>query len=319
MATPKTTIVFPGQGTQRAGMGKDFHSWAPAAREVYAEASQALSLDLCGLCFGDDERLGLTELAQPAILATEIAMLRAVEAELGLSASTYGGHSLGEYTALVASGALPLATAVRLVRERGRLMQEAVPLGRGGMIAVVGDVGAELDAAVIARTLDGLAVAIANDNAVSQLVLSGLSTDLPRARLRIEALPGHERVRFVDLPVSAPFHSPLMAGIAPAFESLLDSARSVLEPAAAVDVTCNYTGAFHDADADAIVDRLVRQIAGTVRWRDNMAAIARRGGRVIEIGPGRPLRGFLKTVGIDAATITDVRSATRVATAELAR
>jgi [acyl-carrier-protein] S-malonyltransferase/trans-AT polyketide synthase/acyltransferase/oxidoreductase domain-containing protein len=316
MATPTTTIVFPGQGTQRAGMGQDFHSWSTAARDVYAEASDALGLDLCALCFADDERLGLTELAQPAILATEIAMLRAIETELGLSASTYGGHSLGEYTALVACGALPLASAVRLVRERGRLMQDAVPVGRGGMTAVIGDA---LDAAAIADALDGLTVAIANDNAASQLVLSGLSTDLPRARLRIAALPGHERVRFVDLPVSAPFHSPLMAGIAPAYESALDGARATLDPGPAADVTCNYTGEFHDADADAIVDRLIRQIAGTVRWRDNMAAIARRGGRVIEIGPGRPLRGFLKTVGIDAATITDVRSATRVATAELAR
>src|SRR5689334_12028618 len=129
MATPTTTIVFPGQGTQRAGMGQDFHSWSTAARDVYAEASDALGLDLCALCFADDERLGLTELTQPAILATEIAMLRAIETELGLSASTYGGHSLGEYTALVACGALPLASAVRLVRERGRLMQDAVPVG----------------------------------------------------------------------------------------------------------------------------------------------------------------------------------------------
>lgn len=316
MAAPSTTIVFPGQGTQRAGMGRDFHAWSPAARAVYDEAAAALGLDLCALCFGDDERLGMTELAQPAILATEIAMLRAVEAELGLSASVHGGHSLGEYTALVACGALPLATAVRLVRERGRLMQEAVPVGRGGMTAVIGEA---LDRDAIARALDGLEVAIANDNAASQLVLSGLLNDLSRAQLRVTALPGHDRVRFVDLPVSAPFHSPLMAGIEPAFEAALEAARGALDAAPAAAVTCNFTGGFHDPDADAIVERLVRQIAGTVRWRSNMEAIAARGGRVIEIGPGRPLRGFLKTVGIDAATITDVRSATRVATAELAR
>jgi malonyl CoA-acyl carrier protein transacylase len=131
-------IVFPGQGSQRPGMGKDFHERFAVAREVYAEASAAAGLDLEALCFGEDERLGLTEFTQPAILTTEIAMLRALEAEFGVEGELFAGHSLGEYTALVAAGVLALADAVRLVRKRGALMQQAVPAGEGAMIAVIG-------------------------------------------------------------------------------------------------------------------------------------------------------------------------------------
>jgi [acyl-carrier-protein] S-malonyltransferase/trans-AT polyketide synthase/acyltransferase/oxidoreductase domain-containing protein len=316
MATPSTTIVFPGQGTQRAGMGRDFYDWSADARATYDEASHALGLDLCALCFGDDERLGLTEFAQPAILATEVAMHRAVAAELGLEASCFGGHSLGEYTALVVAGAMPLGDAVRLVHERGRLMQQAVAVGEGGMTAVIGET---LDRDAIAAAIDGLQVGIANDNSGTQIVLSGLTSDLSIAQTRIATTLGEDRVRFVDLEVSAPFHSPLMAAIEPAFEDLLGRTRAKLDASRATTVTSNFTGAFHEADDDALIERLVRQISGTVRWRSNMEALAARCARVIEIGPGRPLRAFFKTLGVEVQTITDVRSATRVAMASMAR
>jgi [acyl-carrier-protein] S-malonyltransferase/trans-AT polyketide synthase/acyltransferase/oxidoreductase domain-containing protein len=319
MTATGTSIVFPGQGTQRPGMGRDFHDWSPAARHAYDEASEALALDVAALCFGEDERLALTEYAQPAILATEVAMLRAVEAELGLEAACYGGHSLGEYTALVAAGVLPLADAVRLVRERGRLMQEAVPVGEGGMVAVVaGSSGGALDRDAIARAIEGLAVAIANDNSGTQVVLSGLASDLASARARASEILG-ERVRFVDLEVSAPFHSPLMAAIEPTFAELLERTRAHLDATRAALVTSNYSGSFHEPDDDAVIERLVRQISGTVRWRANMAALRERSERVIEIGPGRPLRAFFKTIGVDVQTITDVRSATRVALSGMER
>jgi [acyl-carrier-protein] S-malonyltransferase len=316
MATPSTTIVFPGQGTQRAGMGRDFDAWSKVARATYDEASDALGLDLRALCFADDERLALTEFAQPAILATEIAMFRALQSELGLDADRFGGHSLGEYAALVASGALPLADAVRLVRERGRLMQDAVPVGRGGMTAVIGDA---LDPASLEPALDGLEVAIANDNARTQVVLSGLASDLPVAQQQIAAALGEERVRFVDLEVSAPFHSPLMAGIEPAFEGILDSVRDRLDEARAACVTSNFSGGFHEPDADRVLERLTRQISAPVRWRANMDALAEAGGRIFEVGPGRPLRGFFKTCGVEVQAICDVRSATRAANAVTAR
>jgi [acyl-carrier-protein] S-malonyltransferase/trans-AT polyketide synthase/acyltransferase/oxidoreductase domain-containing protein len=296
-------------------MGRDFHDWSAAARLAYEEASDGAAFDVPGLCFGDDERLGLTEYAQPAILATEVAMLRAIEAELGLSATCFGGHSLGEYTALVAAGALPLGEAVRLVRERGRLMQAAVPAGAGGMTAVIGDA---LDTGAIARALQDLDATIANDNAGTQVVLSGRTRDLAVARERIGRDLG-ERVRFVDLEVSAPFHSPLMAPIEPAFAEHLDAVRARLDAARAALVTSNFTGGFHDPDDDAVIDGLVRQISGTVRWRANMQALRERAARVIEIGPGRPLRAFFKTIGVEVQTITDVRSANRVALSGMSR
>jgi [acyl-carrier-protein] S-malonyltransferase/trans-AT polyketide synthase/acyltransferase/oxidoreductase domain-containing protein len=206
MSTPPTTIVFPGQGSQRPGIGRDFDERFAASRRVFDEASDALALDLRRLCFAADDRLGLTEYAQPAILATEVAMLHGLAEAFGLSAQRFGGHSLGEYTALVAAGVVPLDDALRIVRHRGRLMQEAVPVGRGRMVAVV---GTDLDPARIASAIDGLSVAVANDNSPEQVVLSGLADDVQTADRRLAESVGPP-LRVVALDVSAPFHSPMM-------------------------------------------------------------------------------------------------------------
>src|SRR6516164_5095870 len=165
-----TTVVFPGQGSQRAGMGRDFDERFGASRRAFEEASEALRLDVRSLCFSPDERLGLTEYAQPAILATEIAMLRGLAEGFGIRPDRFGGHSLGEYAALVAAGVIPFADAVRIVRERGRLMQETVPAGEGRMTAIIAE---PIDLAVVQRALDGVAVNLANDNSPSQVVISG--------------------------------------------------------------------------------------------------------------------------------------------------
>lgn len=304
--TPRATIlVFPGQGSQRSGMGRDFHENFAAARHVYEEASEALGLDLPALCFGDDPRLGLTEFAQPAILATEIAMLRALEAATDLEVAAWGGHSLGEYTALVAAGALPLATAVRIVRTRGRLMQEAVPAGRGRMLAVI---GTDLDAEAIARTIADLAVDVANDNSREQVVVSGFADDVRAAEARLARMAR----RLVALDVSAPFHSRLMAGIEPAFAVVLrEAAGGVLDARRAAAVTANVSGRFHDPDPEAVLERLVRQVSGTVRWRSNMDILRSAGERVLEVGPAAPLRGFFRTLGVAVEAITSVRALTR--------
>ena len=304
---PPTTVVFPGQGSQRPGMGRDFDERFDASRRVYDEASEALALDLRRLCFAPDSRLALTEYAQPAILATEIAMLRGLAEAFGMTAQRFGGHSLGEYTGLVAAGVIPLGDAVRIVRERGRLMQEAVPVGRGRMVAVIGQ---SLDGSVIERALEGLTVTVANDNSPDQVVLSGLGDDVRAAERRLAEGAAGAFLRLVPLDVSAPFRSPLMAPIEPAFAAVLASAR--WDTTNAPRVTSNLTGGFHDRDLAALRRRLVRQISGTVRWRNNMLALTDRPTRVLEIGPGRPLRGFFKAIGVSVESITDVRSAERV-------
>ena len=288
-------------------MGRDFDERFAASRRAFDEASDALALDLRELCFEPDDRLALTEYAQPAILATEVAMLRGLAEAFGLSAERFGGHSLGEYTALVAAGAIPLGDALRIVRHRGRLMQEAVAVGRGRMVAVIGDI----DRRRLASAIERLSVAVANDNSPEQVVLSGFVDDVQTAERRLIG-HGGESLRMVPLDVSAPFHSPMMMPIEPAFATLLESASARWEAARARCVTSNFTGGFHDGDEAALRTRLVRQISGTVRWRDNMAALTAQPVRIVEIGPGRPLRGFFKAIGVAVDSITDTRAAERV-------
>jgi [acyl-carrier-protein] S-malonyltransferase/trans-AT polyketide synthase/acyltransferase/oxidoreductase domain-containing protein len=238
-------------------------------------------------------------------------MLRSLEVEFGLCASWFGGHSLGEYTALVGAGALPLADAVRLVRERGRLMQDAVPVGEGRMVAVIGE---DLDRDAVAAAIADLSVSLANDNCTKQVVLSGTVEGTRRAEARLgEALD--RRLRFIALDVSAPFHSSRMASIEASFGVTLRGAAASIDAARAACVTSNFTGTFHRAERDQVIDCLIRQISNTVQWRANMEALASRAARFVEIGPARPLRGFFKTIGIDVTAITDLGSATRSAAA----
>jgi [acyl-carrier-protein] S-malonyltransferase/trans-AT polyketide synthase/acyltransferase/oxidoreductase domain-containing protein len=301
-----TAVVFPGQGSQRAGMALDFHDADAGARAAFEEASDALSLDVAELCFADaDAHLELTEFAQPAIVTVEIAMLRFL-ATRGFEIIAYGGHSLGEYTALVAAGVLPLADTVRLVRERGRLMQEAVPLGEGGMTAIVGK---DLDAAAIAAAAESVGVDVANYNAGDQLVLSGLMADLDAACTKVRALPGHERIRALALRVSVPFHSRHMRPVENALRPLLADRSGDWNVRAADHVTSNCDGGFHRADADAIADALSRQASSPVRWVDNMAVLHASADRIVEIGPGKPLAAFFKKEGVTVTSVTELAGA----------
>jgi [acyl-carrier-protein] S-malonyltransferase len=295
--------VFPGQGSQRLGMARDFHDQFPAAREAFDEASAASGVDLAAISFGEEERLNLTEFTQPCILAAEIAMLRVLRQEFCLEVDWFAGHSLGEYTALVAAGVLSLGEAARLVRRRGALMQQAVPAGRGAMLAVV---GRGLEIGELRAALEGLVVDAANHNSSSQIVVSGSAADVDKAK---ERLGGRGR-RLVPLNVSAPFHSRLMREVEPAFSA--DLAVAALEASRALHVASNYTGTFHADDADRVRDALVKQISGTVRWVDNMRAIAERAAQIYEIGPGKPLSGFFKDLGVTVAAITDLAGARQV-------
>ncbi|MCK9230863.1 MAG: ACP S-malonyltransferase [Syntrophales bacterium] len=303
-------IVFPGQGCQRPGMGKDFYDESAVARDVYREASEALGYDVAALCFGEDHRLNLSEYSQPCILTTEIAMHRVVVERWDPHTVCFGGHSLGEYTALVAAGVIPFADALRLVQARGKLMQQAAPPGMGGMAALIAE---DLSPEELEPMLNGLPVDIANINSTMQVVISGETRGLDEAESRIDrAWRFRPYFRYVQLFVSAPFHSRFMNAIKRPFREVLEGIRNTLDPSAANRVTCNYTGTFHDPDHDSIIERLVAQLSGAVRWTDNMAAIASRAGDILEIGPGRPLREFFKTVNIACRSITTVNAAERV-------
>jgi len=309
MADGKTAIVFPGQGSQRHGMGKDFYESIPECRQIYEQASDALGWDVAALCFGEDERLNLTAYAQPSIVVTEIAMLKAIIDKYGITPDVFGGHSLGEYTALVAAGVLPLETVLRIVHIRGSLMQEAVPVGEGGMAAVIRK---DLSTRMIRELLSDLPIDVANINSPNQIVISGRSRAMPEAEERlVKALADENPARFVALNVSAPFHSRFMQTIEEPFEDELACVRRQLKAENAVRVTSNFTGGFHSADGEEIIERLVAQLSGTVQWCDNMRAIASQADRVYEIGPNRPLRDFFKTIGVTCISLTTLSSAER--------
>jgi [acyl-carrier-protein] S-malonyltransferase len=294
-------IVFPGQGTQKTGMASDAFEASAAARDAFTEASDALGLDVAALCFEPDARLELTEFAQPAILTAEIALLRALTNEAGLRPMLFGGHSLGEYTALVAAGVVALGEAAWLVHQRGRLMQEAVPVGEGSMVAVVQP---GLDLGVLQRGIADLEVDVANVNSPDQVVLSGRKDDVAAATKRLRDIPGFERARTLPLKVSAPFHSRWMKPAERALRPLLESRSARWNAAHATNVACNLTGAMHTANTNLLVDRLARQVTAPVLWLDDMRALAARSKKIYEIGPGKPLRAFFAAVGVEVTSIT---------------
>jgi [acyl-carrier-protein] S-malonyltransferase/trans-AT polyketide synthase/acyltransferase/oxidoreductase domain-containing protein len=307
MKRNEVAVVFPGQGAQRPGMGKDFYDNVSMSREVYEEASEAAGWDINAMCFGDDERLNLTEFTQPCILTTEIAMLRGMETLCGFSPTFFGGHSLGEFTALVAAGAIPLPEAVRIVRIRGRLMQEAVPIGRGAMAAVISD---KVDAEVVRHALKDLPIDVANINSANQIVISGEAVALPEAEVRLKvALAKDSPFRFIPLNVSAPFHSRFMSTIVEPFEEILRAVGKGVLQDRSMTVTSNFRGVFHSGLYEDLVYNLVSQLNHPVLWVDNMKALASRAEAIYEVGPGRPLRDFFKTINITCTSITTLATA----------
>ncbi|MBI2388038.1 MAG: ACP S-malonyltransferase [Deltaproteobacteria bacterium] len=299
-------VVFPGQGSQKPGMARDFHDAFATSRDAFAEASDALNLDVAALCFGDDPRLDRTEFTQPAILTAEIAMMRALEREFGLRPTHFGGHSLGEYTALCAAGVLSLGTAVRLVRRRGALMQDAVPVGEGAMVAVVADGVADLG---LEREIARLGVDVANRNSMNQIVLSGERGGVEAASALVAQLLGGAPHEIIALNVSAPFHSRRLRGIEAEFRGALVAVAPELAPSRAGVVTSNLTGRFHRPELEPLLDALTRQLSGTVDWIGNMRALGDAASEIYEVGPGRPLRGFFKSAGREVTAILSVKTA----------
>lgn len=294
-------VVFPGQGSQKPGMGKDFCERYAESRIVLERASVALGYDLAALCFEDADRLALTEFQQPAILAVEIAMLEALRAHHGWRPRLFGGHSLGEYTALVAAGVLRLEDALRLVALRGRLMQEAVPAGAGAMTAII---HADLDVDWLEREAARFDVDVANHNGLDQATLSGLADDVAACVAALKAST-EVRIRAIPLRVSAPFHSRHMKSVeAPLGRALM--ALEHLDAGEAVHVLSNTTGSFHTGSRPDLERRLVEQVVSTVRWVDCMRELLDRGCQVRELGPGRPLRGFFASLDVEITSVTSL-------------
>lgn len=286
-------LLFPGQGSQAAGMGKALAQQFPMAAQVFAEADEAVGFKLSALCFdGPDDELRLTVNAQPAIVATSIAALRVLEHETGARPTLVAGHSLGEYSALVAAGALTLSDAVRIVRARGRLMQEAVPVGVGSMAALFG-LTAEEVSQVCAEAAQGQVVSPANLNGGGQVVIAGHTDAVRRA---ITIAKGRGAKRAVELSVSAPFHCALMAPVAEGLARVLDP---VSVSPLAVGVLANVTAAMNH-DSSQVKDLLVQQVTAPVRWEESMMKLRELGcGAALEVGSGKVLAGLLKRIVAD--------------------
>jgi len=292
-------FVFPGQGSQAVGMGRAVADVWPEAKAVFTQVDEALGEPLSELIWnGPADDLTLTRNAQPALLAVSLATLAALKAEgVEVSRAAFvAGHSLGEYSALAAAGSLTLSDAARLLRTRGEAMQRAVPVGQGAMAAVLG-LDVEEVRAVAEEAAEAGVVAAANDNAPGQVVLSGAKAAVERAA-EIARERGAKRVML--LPVSAPFHSPLMAPAAEVMEEAL--AQVTIRPPA-VPLVANVT-ARPLTDPDEIRRRLVEQVTGAVRWRESVAWMAQNGvTRIVEIGAGKVLTGLSKRI---AASLTGV-------------
>jgi [acyl-carrier-protein] S-malonyltransferase len=285
-------FVFPGQGSQAVGMGRALYDAVPAARLVFEEVDEALGAPLSRLIFdGPEEQLRLTEHAQPALMATSLAAVRALEAgsgrRVGELCGLVAGHSLGEYSALAAAGSIAVGDAARLLRVRGRAMQEAVPVGAGAMAAIL---GLELQAVErVARDASEVGVCdLANDNAPGQAVVSGSRAAVERA---VELAKAQGARRSVLLPVSAPFHCRLLA---PAAEAVRAALAGIQIRAPAVPVVTNVS-ARPETAPEVLRARLVEQVTARVRWRESLLAMAELGVEtIVEFGAGRVLSGLAK-------------------------
>jgi len=296
----KLALVFPGQGSQQVGMGKAIAEERPEARQVFEEADGALGFPLSRLCFeGPEEELQLTENTQPAILTTSVALYRALASQ-GVEPDFVAGHSLGEYSALVAAGALRLDDAVVLVRNRGRYMQEAVPVGEGAMAAILGLGLAEVQE-VCSQASDGEVVEPANLNAPGQTVVAGHAAAVQRASAAAKER-GAKRV--IPLSVSAPFHCRLMR---PAQHRLERDLANVTVSDLRVPLVSNVDAAWVRTGAEA-VDALVRQVASPVRWEESVRRLVDEGvDQFVEVGPGKVLSGLVRKIAenVRVASIED--------------
>jgi [acyl-carrier-protein] S-malonyltransferase len=301
MTNTSSTIafLFPGQGSQAVGMGKELASNYPVARRTFEEADEALGYKLSDVCFeGPEEKLKLTEITQPAILTASIAAWRVLQ-EKGLKPDFVAGHSLGEYSAHVAAGTLSFADAVRTVRNRGKYMQEAVPVGVGAMAAILG-MPIDQVSEIAKEAAQGEVCQVGNINSPEQIVISGHAGAVNRG-VALATARGAKKA--VILPVSAPFHCALMQ---PAQDRLSGDLRalSFQNPSSLSPVVCNVDAAVVDS-AEVSRDTLIRQVTGTVKWEPSVRLLIEKGASLfIEVGPGKVLWGLMRQIDRSKTCLT---------------
>jgi [acyl-carrier-protein] S-malonyltransferase len=300
-------FVFPGQGSQYVGMGKELVENFSVAKEVFQEANDALHLSLSTLCFqGPEETLKLTEHTQPAVLTTSIAALRVLQTERGIVPRLAAGHSLGEYSALVASGALSFTDAVQIVRLRGKYMQEAVPVGEGAMAAILGMEREEVEK-LCEEVASGEVLTPANFNCPGQIVIAGHARAVDRAIAMVK----QNGKKALLLPVSAPFHSPLMKPAGSRLEKDLDA---IPVHSLSVPVVTNVEAEINTSK-ERVKSLLVAQVFSPVRWEESMQRMVKEGvERVLEIGPGKVLAGLMKRIDprVETGNLEDLQTLKKI-------
>jgi [acyl-carrier-protein] S-malonyltransferase len=293
----RIAFLFPGQGSQAVGMGKELADNHPVARRTFEEADEALGYKLSQLCFeGPEEKLKLTEITQPAILTASVAAWRVLR-EKGLQPDFVAGHSLGEYSAHVAADTLTFADAVRTVRNRGQYMQKAVPVGVGAMAAILG-MAFDKVSEVVSEAAQGEVCQAANINSPEQIVISGHAGAVDRA-IRLATERGAKKA--VSLPVSAPFHCSLMQ---PAQDRLAADLGALSFQNPSCPVVCNVDSAMITS-AEASREALIRQVTGAVRWEPSVRLLIKKGARLfIEVGPGKVLWGLMRQIDRSKTCVT---------------
>ena len=298
-------IVFPGQGSQRIGMAKDFYDEYKTTRNIFNEASEAIQIDLADLCFKENEDINFTENTQPALLTVETGIYSVLEEEFDLSGNYFAGHSLGEYSALVASKVIVFRDAVKIVKKRGSLMQHATVKDESSMVALICE---NIENTKFHDILAKEQVEIANINSKDQVVISGVSSAIDRASdiLKNEI----QGVNIIKLNVKTPFHSSFMKSIESDFRNYLSGFSAKFNPENSKKVLSNFTGELYRPQD--LIDNLVKQLSGSVKWVTNMKEMLKLCEKIYEVGPNRVLGKFFATLGKEVKSIIHLRSLQKV-------